>query len=434
MPGRAFTFSILGVLVATSLLLWVLREIPQPVSALVTVGAFFATFFLLFVLKRRLLQYALLSLPAKRTGLRRLGTVAAVVNLLLLLFAGLVSGGLMGMELLLWIFEIQSAGTSLALDIIALIIIPSIALWAYFSMATPIATSLWLRRFHNKSDGFNLAKAFDHLSISGMRVVTLADTRVAASRLSSGQCYIKLIIDLVVFLIVPIATVLFVVAAWFNMVVLNPELHRPHPFVRSEYFWYGLSLATGLYVLYGLWRLVANIRRTIMLGAGVVAVDALGATSFIAAENKRVRSGRGDNFFAGKAVLRIADAHWEAAVKSAIESVDFIIFDATQFAKNLFWELENVIAQGCAHKLVIVCGNEGVEERFQRYLEAHDIDWRERLVPYQDLSRSLLDRWRYCAMIERKAHAIAAGVLAGPIPISKEVALPRKECSSGSTS
>jgi hypothetical protein len=138
--------------------------------------------------------------------------------------------------------------------------------------------------------------------------------------------------NLSAFLVVPVATMVVFGLLLINM-ALNPEIfHGQKPLVEPKYYGYVLALTTGLFLLYALWRLVGNIRRIIVLGTGAVAVDALGAKNFIAAENKRVRSARSDNFFAGKAVLRIGDAHWEGAVKSAIENVDFIIFDATQFA------------------------------------------------------------------------------------------------------
>jgi hypothetical protein len=332
-PEPAFTVLVLGAFVVAALVLAVLNEAMNvlPFTVLV-LGAFFVTALLLSVLKRWLLHSERRPLSAKRDGLRWLGGMAALMNLFLLIYSGLLLTFIMGMELLRWALDIPSRFSfSFVIDVAALVIMLFILFWSYFSMATPIATALWLRRFHIDAVGFDVAKAFDHLSISGLRVLTLADSKVAASRLSSRQCYIKLAVDLLAYLIVPIAIIGAICALWVNAVLFNPEVHKPPPFVRSEYFLLGVLLIGGLCMLYGLWRLVANMRRTIILGTGAVRLDAAGVKRFIAAENRRVRSGGGDNFFAGKAVLRIGDAQWEAAVKSAIKNVDFIIFDATQF-------------------------------------------------------------------------------------------------------
>jgi hypothetical protein len=383
-------------------------EIPEPLLWMGLLVAFYLTEILWFFLKRLLLRRRTIPLSRRKRMLVALACSALVKN-------GLIIWQLLGPLVLGLVISIQiiSADYAYILEYVVialLLLIPlTLAFKSYFGMTTPVTTALWLRRFHTeRSGGANLSKAFEVLSITTARVITLADSKVTSSRLLTGQCYLKLGIDVLSFVVIPIAMALCIAAVIINMMLNIEAFPEAIWLVRnSEYVLAVAACMAGIILLHGLYSFISNVIRVRFMGAGVLELNANAAESFVKEENRRSRSGSGASFFSGKAILRIGDAYWQEAVERCIKAVSVIIVDASEFSDNLLWEVQTVVKVGCGNKVLVISEGAKVDERFEAYLNQNIPDWPARWIRYGDFGRSIWERARVSRLVGNGAMAIA---------------------------
>ncbi len=243
-----------------------------------------------------------------------------------------------------------------------------LSLRAYYSCCTPMVTGLWLRRFHVEPEaGFKLSRMFERLSISDIRILTLADTKVDSSSLSGKQSQIKLGLDILVFILFPISMLILFAFIWIN-VIFNYELISQKIFIPSwfisEYFLPFLFLMSLVMFFSGIIHFVLNLKRIKLIGSGYTVLKHDRLAAQIESECDRVSKSSISDFLSGKRIYRVSDEDWKAAVSAAIENVDLIFFDATDYSDQMQWELDEICRKNKLRSLLVMSENEVADKRF----------------------------------------------------------------------
>ncbi|KMW58654.1 hypothetical protein AIOL_003632 [Candidatus Rhodobacter oscarellae] len=204
-----------------------------------------------------------------------------------------------------------------------------VATRAYFSCMTPRMTGLWLRKFHVEPDSdFRLSRMFERLSISDVRMMTLADSRVETSTLSKRQSIYKLLLEVVMYFLFPALMSIVIFLIWFNVAINNSELFARNESIpdwfTSMTLLYILGGILAVYTIIGIFELVRNVLRIRVVGAGRVKLKGQRIFDYLERERRKALAGAQSEYLSGMRILRVLTAEWQQVIARSIQSVDII--------------------------------------------------------------------------------------------------------------
>jgi uncharacterized membrane protein len=248
-----------------------------------------------------------------------------------------------------------------------------VARWTFDSVRAALTPqrlqAMWLRRFRSEGGGaFRTSRVIDRLSRSGVSALTLQDRDV---QLSLEQRRNRLApIFWVLFLPVAVAIGAGAVTVWRKAPEMAQEMassQKPPPtdnvveaIAQAFMLSFVSAIAAMVVVLFILVALAAALVATAFLITLIASVvGPIGAALSRHRDDfkslprlvERIRAGKRSR---GAVVLRISDANWREAVRTALAAADVAIIDLSSVTDHILWEIGEAVKTCGANGLVFI--------------------------------------------------------------------------------